>query len=348
MKSLEDPAEVSNVSEAPGAIRRWLRWLQRTKEIGATSPDPTILVKGLSKIARKVLEAHKDLQFRVSLARNALGIDVAPTEQSVSQYAAHLLAEIEQVALTDKRTAKGDAAARQKDPPWAKEKAKASKLKKAEAEGEREGQETGSEEKGKCKFYLSDGGCRRGKTCSWSHDQKDEKRRCFNCGSPEHLSPACQRPKGSSSSPPTRPKIQKAEGEEQDKGKGKTEEAEDGEGGSMKGLISQANKMLKSLTENSSSTSSTTSEPNEERDRMVTKLQEQLNALKLKTFQLSRMCSSSVCGLIDSGATHALRSQRPGENCKRYKHVRVTFGQWTKNQTQDDSWWHHGHRPGGH
>ena len=50
--------------------------------------------------------------------------------------------------------------------------------------------EEGKDEKQKCKFYLSDQGCRPGKSCNWSDDLKDE-RRSWNCGSPEHMSPAC-------------------------------------------------------------------------------------------------------------------------------------------------------------
>ena len=54
LKSLEEPSEVSSLSEAPTALRKWLRWRQRATEIGATMPDPTLLVRGLLKMTRKV------------------------------------------------------------------------------------------------------------------------------------------------------------------------------------------------------------------------------------------------------------------------------------------------------
>jgi TFIIF-interacting CTD phosphatase-like protein len=90
-----------------------------------------------------------------------------------------------------------------------------SKLKKLEEEGRSPTKrEESKEEKGKCKFILSDHGCRRGKTCSWSHDQKDDKRRCRTCECPDHMSPACPRPKDRNDQSLQKPKIQKAEGEE--------------------------------------------------------------------------------------------------------------------------------------
>ena len=75
LKTFEDPAEVSVLSEAPGALRRWLRWKARTLEIGATPPDQTLLLKGLNRLVRKVVEPNRELQFRVSLVRSSLSVD---------------------------------------------------------------------------------------------------------------------------------------------------------------------------------------------------------------------------------------------------------------------------------
>ena len=89
LKSLEEPAEVTVLSEAPNALRRWMRWRSRTQEIGAIAPDPALLLKGLNRMTRRVLDAHKDLQFRVSLARSTLGVDTTPTETNFGQLATH-------------------------------------------------------------------------------------------------------------------------------------------------------------------------------------------------------------------------------------------------------------------
>ena len=42
-----------------------------------------------------------------------------------------------------------------------------------------------------CRFFLTDSGCRKGRGCRFNHDLKDEKRRCYHCGSPDHLAPQC-------------------------------------------------------------------------------------------------------------------------------------------------------------
>ena len=107
LRNLEEPPEVSNLVDAPSALRKWLRWKTRTIEIGAVVPDAALLLKGLNKMTRRVLESHEELQFRIQLARSSLGVDTTPTEATVSRFATHLLAELDQVALTEKRITGG-------------------------------------------------------------------------------------------------------------------------------------------------------------------------------------------------------------------------------------------------
>ena len=73
LRSLEEPPEIKSLNEAPGALRRWLRWRNRAKEIGAVPPDPALQLKGLLKMSKKQLESQRELQFRVSLVRSGLG-----------------------------------------------------------------------------------------------------------------------------------------------------------------------------------------------------------------------------------------------------------------------------------
>ena len=108
------------------------------------------------------------------------------------------------------------------------------------------------EEPPKCRFYLTESGCRKGRSCDWSHDQTDGRRRCYACASPEHMAPEC--PRGSSNSPTsstTRPRIAKAEDEK------KPAMADDGSDTSsvkpadetMQPLLQEANRLLKGLQE---------------------------------------------------------------------------------------------------
>ena len=160
LRNLEEPPEIPNVLDGPLALRRWLRWRTRTKEIGAIAPDPALQLKGLLKMTKKTLEQHRELQFRVSLVRSGLGVDTTPNDTNVEQLAYHLLAEYEQLALTEKRP--GARSDPNKLKPAEAEKPKVAKLKKLEEE-KGEGSPGRKEERGKCKFYLSDQGMQKRK-----------------------------------------------------------------------------------------------------------------------------------------------------------------------------------------
>ena len=103
LRNLEEPPGIQNVLDTPQSLRRWLRWRNRAKEIGAIAPDPALQLKGLLRMTRKLLQAHRELQFRVSLVRSGLGVDTTPNDVNVEQFAYHLLAEFEQLALSEKR-----------------------------------------------------------------------------------------------------------------------------------------------------------------------------------------------------------------------------------------------------
>ena len=120
-------------------------------------------------------------------------MDTTPNGVNVEQFAFHLLAEYEQLSVSEKRP--GVRSDQPKATPTEPEKAKASKMKKLEEGSPSQKREEPRAEKGRCKFYSTEQGCRRGKSCQWSHDMKDEKRRCWNYGSTEHMAPACTRPK---------------------------------------------------------------------------------------------------------------------------------------------------------
>jgi hypothetical protein len=348
LRNLEDPSEIQSMAEAPAALRRWMRWRKRTQEIGAVSPDPTILLKGLNKMTKKLLEGHRELQFRISLIRSSLLVDTAPSEVNIGQLATHILSEVDQLAHIDKKGAQ------------AGQKGDQAKLKTMEVDegdkGKGKGKEAQEEAKGKarCKFYLSEAGCRRGKECSWPHEGGDGKRRCYICGSTEHLAPSCTRPRVPNDGSPRKQKSAKAEGEELSpqskeespskrspaeqsmrdrKGSPAEQSMRDRKGSpaeqSMRDLLEEANKMLKSLT-TTSSASSEASKEEDTKEEIMQRLQQQLNAIKLKKFQLKRMSRGWKMGLIDSGATHPLRPPRPNEDVGSYRKVTVSLADGTE------------------
>ena len=69
LRNLENPQEAGSLAAALQALRRWLQWKRRAEEVGVALPDATILVRGLNKITKRILENNKELNFRISLAK---------------------------------------------------------------------------------------------------------------------------------------------------------------------------------------------------------------------------------------------------------------------------------------
>ena len=175
LNSLENPKEENSVAASVTALRKWIRWRRRASDVGVSVPDPTVLMKGLTKLTKRVMSAHPELAFRVSLARNTLLVDSIPNHKTVSQLADHILAEMEQVMHQDRK--QKDAG--QQDGLKAKELrqggegghdfGKGAGKGKGKEKGERSERSSpdrsGSGDQ-KCKFYLTDAGCRKGKDCS--------------------------------------------------------------------------------------------------------------------------------------------------------------------------------------
>ena len=165
LRSLVEPGEAATLSECATAIRKWMRWRARAREVGATEPDASILMKGLNRLSRKVLAAHSDLKFRIALAENALQVDLTPTAGTVSQYVAHLLAEVEQLALTEKRMGGGAKAEVPKVKKFETGGVKAKGKGKGKDEKKDEEEELEKKKKGQCRLLLTESGCRKGKAC---------------------------------------------------------------------------------------------------------------------------------------------------------------------------------------
>lgn len=167
--ALESPQEAQTLAGGVSILRRWLRWKRRGEELGVSIPDATQLVKGLSKMMKKLSATNADLKFRLQLARNQLMVDTVPTQESVTKYSEHLLAELEQMGhQTKKKEAMIDL-------PKAKKFEEQAFREKKDWKETREGDEKEKEqEKGKCRFFLSESGCRRGKSCGFSHEQRDD------------------------------------------------------------------------------------------------------------------------------------------------------------------------------
>ena len=83
LHNIESPPESTSLGDAVLGLRRWMRWRQRAEELKATEPDPSVLVRAITKMTAKVLESHRELSFRIALARSTLMVDTRPTKEVV-------------------------------------------------------------------------------------------------------------------------------------------------------------------------------------------------------------------------------------------------------------------------
>ena len=197
-----------------------------------------------------------------------------------------------------------------------------------------------------CRFFTTDTGCRKGKSCRWSHVMDDQKR-CWTCGAKDHFATSCPRKEidksqdgkgtpdrkggdGGKGGPRAAravrkedeitPNQQEAAGSTSQTSPTKEETNEDKQE-AMKELLEEANKMLRMLHQEKGG-----AEGEKGREKKLERLQQQLDDLKsLKVFRVAKIQQGSTEGLLDSGATHALRGRYPGEDVSSYKEVRVVL-----------------------
>ena len=165
--------------------------------------------------------------------------------------------------------------------------------------------------------------------------QLDNRRRCWTCGSLEHLAPACDRPKeaenkgkggesltglGKSSKAMRREEEQEPREKEAESSKPESVAAD-----SMMELLEKANKIIKSL--------STKNDGVEEgRDKKLAAMQHQIDRLrKIKVLRLTKLeKGAEEKGLLDSGATHPMRRRRSCEDVNNYDKVKITMANGEK------------------
>ena len=208
-----------------------------------------------------------------------------------------------------------------------------------------DGQQTS---KGPCRYFLSETGCRKGQTCKWVHQAEAGDKRCYVCGATQHYAKDCPRREGQRQKSGGealganggKPRIQKLN----DKQSGPSVPSESGaslspqatsscgsEGlqevpngvgsDALKNVLEEAQRLLKGMN---------ASDDGDERAMDLTESLKKLNASKdkkgpgLRAVKVARV-QTGRNGLLDSGATHALRPRLPGEDIQRYRQVKVTL-----------------------
>ena len=185
------PAEPA---EVVAALRKWFRWLQRAQDLQLSLPDPSVQIRALSSITRKLAEKNSDLQFKISLAKTELRVESRPTQDTALRFFQHLLAEVEQLGPGKaQRTSATHAAATTATTSTDPKTKGAQVTPKSQPTSPKEGKGEGKSQV--CKWFATDQGCGRGRGCRYLHDwtQVVKAERCLVCGSKLHKVRDCPR-----------------------------------------------------------------------------------------------------------------------------------------------------------
>ena len=286
------------IDDVIALLRAWPRWLARCQAVGMSPPDPTVLTKGLASLTDRHIQASADAAFRTAMLRTTLRLDGQPTLDQVVAYQRHLQAELEVLAAgTTKSTA-------------------TPKVRAADATGSSPTTGKIKDKAGAelCKYFMKASGCRRGARCNYSHsmttlDRETRARKCLQCGAEGHRQKDCPVGKGgskgkpASGSSPTTTRTSEA-------GASPSATAVAAEDKSLAGAPVQGVPWtLDSLVQaaqqivQAQATSPQAGEPD--------KSPEKTPSMRVLIVKDIRVCSlRTTTALLDSGATHALRSAR--------------------------------------
>ena len=350
LTSLVAPESAKTFSGAVTMLRKWQQHFHRVKELHASLPDSSLLLRGVDAATTALLVQNPQLGFRVNTFRNRVSLDYNPTISGVLQLVRLLQAEFESAALSSESAMpdkKARAASMQQvglqerpkaPPPKASGpdlgEARARVLEgQAEPKGKGKGKDKGKEaprEVGLCHGFSGAAGCKYGDSCKFKHDRVAAKkeRRCMACGLEGHFRSECptgspearglrEIPSGSQSSsgPGSRgPPVPKAKAGFQVKGV----QEDSGEKGALEGAqtsgTSSASEAL--MAEAAKLLKGISLKPlRTESEGASASLSYSGDLCINQGWLLSAVASASdpLFALVDSGATNALRQAEEGE-----------------------------------
>ena len=315
-----NPPSAKTVSEALESLQKWIRVSRRTVEIHALLPDASLQLAGLDRIVQNIMPNLPAVLFRVNSHREAQRLDYNPTQSGVDQLAMLLISELEWSTLHS---------------PGSENSPKPPKLPRVQRvdfnedewdKGGPKGKGRGGKGKGKdspssdsspsrpkkpCQLFAKgEAGCTYGSKCRFSHDLERARKDnlCFHCGMPGHMADKCPSEanrKQSSGGTPVDPKVSA-------KAKAKTS-------------------LRKAQTSGDLESVSSATMPNPTAEALVaaTKVLQDLSIKAVQVgpsatveqrpdFPVSEVTVRAASGpaprgLIDGGASHALRQAKPGE-----------------------------------
>ena len=182
--------KAKDVTEAAAGIRNWRRHYGRAQEVEVALPDGVLLLKALDTPLQFLGNMDPQAAFRLSQSRMQLQLDQQPTHQNLWAFSQCLLAEAETLALLQTSSTSTVSTV-----PL--------KLKQLDGDMKSPAKLSNGDSKSKpspmadkpCRYFVSDKGCKAGKSCKWQHDWEslaDKSARCFVCGSKEHRKNDCK------------------------------------------------------------------------------------------------------------------------------------------------------------
>ena len=212
LSRLVQPDACKSYKEAISGLRRWQQDLTRAREIQATLPDPSLLLKGVDAATSSLLSSQPMVAFRVSAFRHRSSIDYNPSVTGVTQLVKLIQAECESLSMStepapDKKataaaaTAAAAAAlakAAEPKPPSVPAPSQTPSPSVAAVSGDT-GKGKGKSPKGgsggtvDCYKFGDGTGCRFGDSCTFKHDRAKARKqgRCLACGQSGHYRPDC-------------------------------------------------------------------------------------------------------------------------------------------------------------
>ena len=190
LKQISEPKIPHSVPDLLAALRQWRRWLSRADELRLTLPDASILANVLGRFADALSKVGgNQMNFRVSAARQELGVDRRPTMGTIKDLAEYLQAESEELSLMmgmKAATSAHSSSTATTNPTGANPAVKAMTYGNPGAD-----QGETKPHKAPCRFWKSDEGRRKRVECTYLHDATDMKGRCFGCRSTSHVKRDC-------------------------------------------------------------------------------------------------------------------------------------------------------------
>ena len=192
LKELTQLPKTQSMAELAAALRSWRRHFGRAREVGASLPDGTLLIRALETGVQAVAKENSQASFRLAQSRAALQVDEMPHAATIWDFSQCLLAEAETLVLMSSSANSTTDAVPLKLKVMEAGDHVASRT--STSEGGSTGKGRGGTADVPCRWFRSDNGCRAGKQCKWLHNWEgitDKNARCWNCGARTHRKQEC-------------------------------------------------------------------------------------------------------------------------------------------------------------